>query len=122
MVRSDLGASGVAFSLDTESGFKEVVVINASYGLGEMIVQGAVSPDEYIVFKPTLKTGFKSIIEKKLGVKDKMMVYGDKTDERVRIIPTEKSFQQRFCLQDELILQLSDWVVKIESYYSELRN
>ena len=89
MVRSDLGASGVAFSLDTESGFKDVVVINASFGLGEMIVQGSVSPDEYIVFKPALKDGFTPIIEKKLGVKDKMMVYGDDPDERVKIIPTE---------------------------------
>ncbi|MEJ7611900.1 MAG: PEP/pyruvate-binding domain-containing protein, partial [Ferruginibacter sp.] len=65
MVRSDLGASGVAFSIDTESGFKDVVVINASFGLGELVVQGAVSPDEYIVFKPTLKQGFTPIIEKK---------------------------------------------------------
>ena len=69
MVRSDLGASGVAFSLDTESGFKDVVVINASFGLGEMIVQGSVSPDEYIVFKPALKENFTPIIEKKLGCK-----------------------------------------------------
>jgi pyruvate,water dikinase len=67
MVRSDLGISGVAFSLDTESGFKDAVVINAAYGLGEMIVQGAVSPDEYIVFKPLLKDGFNAIIEKKLA-------------------------------------------------------
>src|SRR5882757_10243726 len=93
MVRSDLGASGVAFSLDTESGFKDVVVINASYGLGEMIVQGSVSPDEYIVFKPTLKEGFASIIERKLGSKDRMMVYGDNPDERVQIIPVERPLQ-----------------------------
>ncbi len=121
MVRSDLGASGVAFSLDTESGFKDVVVVNASYGLGEMIVQGAVSPDEYIVFKPTLNKGFNSIIEKKLGLKDKMMVYGDNPDERVQIIPVEKPSQQRYCLKDDRILQLAHWVVKIEEYYSNLR-
>ena len=85
MVRSDLGASGVAFSLDTESGFKDVVVINGSYGLGEMVVQGSVSPDEFIVFKPAMKEGYASIIEKKLGVKDQMMVYGDDPDERVLV-------------------------------------
>ena len=118
MVRSDLGASGVAFSLDTESGFKDVVVINASFGLGEMIVQGSVSPDEYIVFKPTLKKGFSSIVEKKLGKKDKMMVYGDNPDERVQIIPVERALQQRYCLKDDSIIKLAQWVTKIEEYYS----
>lgn len=121
MVRSDLGASGVSFSLDTESGFREAVIINGSYGLGEMIVQGSVSPDEFIVFKPTLQAGFNAIIEKKLGVKDKMMVYGDKPDERVRIIPTEKSFQHRFCINDQMVHLLAEWVVKIETYYSDLK-
>jgi len=121
MVRSDLGASGVAFSLDTESGFKDVVVINASFGLGEMIVQGSVSPDEYIVFKPTLTKGFSSIVEKKLGNKDKMMVYGDNPDERVKIIHVEKPLQQRYCLGDERIVQLAKWVTKIEEYYSKLK-
>jgi pyruvate,water dikinase len=121
MVRSDLAASGVAFSLDTESGFKDVVVINASYGLGEMIVQGAVSPDEYIVFKPTLKEGFASVIERKLGNKDRMMVYGDNPDERVQIIPVEKGLQQRYCLTNERIIQLAGWVMKIEEYYSNLK-
>ena len=122
MVRSDLGAAGVAFSLDTESGFKDVVVINGAYGLGEMVVQGSISPDEFIVFKPTLKNGYNSIIEKKLGVKDKMMVYGDKADERVKIISTETSFQNRFCLSDEMVIQLSDWIVKIENYYTRIKN
>ena len=121
MVRSDLGASGVAFSLDTESGFKDVVVINASFGLGEMIVQGSVSPDEYIVFKPTLAKGFSSIIEKKLGKKDIMMVYGDNPDERVKIIHVEKPLQKRYCLKDERIVQLAKWVAKIEDYYSKLK-
>ncbi len=122
MVRSDLGASGVAFSLDTESGFKDVVVINASFGLGEMIVQGSVSPDEYIVFKPAMQKGFSSIIEKKLGIKDKMMVYGDDPDERVKIIQVEKSMQHRYCLTDERIMQLANWVTKIETYYSALKD
>ena len=121
MVRSDLGISGVAFSLDTESGFKDVVVINASYGLGEMIVQGAVSPDEYIVFKPTLKKGYASIIEKKAGSKDKMMVYGDDPDERVKIIPVDRHLQQKFCLDEATILKLAKWVCMIEEYYSGLK-
>lgn len=122
MVRSDLGASGVAFSLDTESGFKDVVVINGSYGLGEMVVQGSVSPDEFIVFKPMLKEGYTSIIEKKLGVKDRMMVYGDDPDERVKVIAVDKTSQQQFCLDDEKILHLSRWVLHIENYYSALKN
>src|SRR6185312_12443877 len=122
MVRSDLAASGVAFSLDTESGFKDVVVINGSYGLGEMVVQGAISPDEYIIFKPTLKNHYTPIIEKKMGVKDKKMVYGDNPDERVRIIPTEKQSQKEFCISDERALQLARWVVQIEEYYSKLKD
>jgi len=122
MVRSDLGSSGVAFSLDTESGFKDVIVINGSYGLGEMVVQGSISPDEFIVFKPTLKEGYNSIIEKRLGVKDQMMVYGDDPDERVKIIRVDKSSQEQFCLDDEKILQLSRWVLHIENYYSSLKN
>ncbi|MBL7723499.1 MAG: phosphoenolpyruvate synthase [Chitinophagaceae bacterium] len=122
MVRSDLGASGVAFSIDTESGFKDAVVINASFGLGELIVQGSVSPDEYIVFKPALKKGFSSIIEKKLGNKDKMMVYGDDPDERVKIIPVEKVMQKRFSLREDTVLQLANWVMKIEEYYTRIRN
>ncbi len=121
MVRSDLGVSGVAFSLDTESGFREVVVINGSYGLGEMIVQGAVSPDEFIVFKPTLRKGHAAIIEKKLGSKDKLMVYGDDPDERVKIIPVEKNMQHKFCLDEANILKLAKWVCLIEEYYSELK-
>ncbi|HEU4609013.1 MAG TPA: PEP/pyruvate-binding domain-containing protein, partial [Chitinophagaceae bacterium] len=122
MVRSDLGSSGVAFSLDTESGFKDVVVINGSYGLGEMVVQGSVSPDEFIVFKPALKEGYHSIIEKRLGVKDQMMVYGDDPDERVKIIRVDRESQGKFCLSDEQILQLSRWVMHIENYYSDLKN
>jgi len=122
MVRSDLASSGVAFSLDTESGFKDVVMINGSYGLGEMVVQGAVSPDEFLVFKPTRKEGHASIIEKKLGVKDKLMVYGDHSDERTRIIPVEESLRYRFCLDDKQVLQLADWVMTIENYYTTLKN
>lgn len=122
MVRSDLGASGVAFSLDTESGFKDAIVINSSYGLGELVVQGAVSPDEFVVFKPTLKDGYHAIIEKKLGVKEQMLVYGDDPDERVKVIPVAESAQQQFSLKDDMVLQLSRWVLHIENYYSRLHN
>lgn len=121
MVRSDKGASGVAFSLDTESGFRDVVIINGTYGLGEMLVQGAVSPDEFIVFKPTLKENHHAIIEKKLGVKDKKMVYSASSDERVQIEKTSVAEQNRFCLSDETVLELSRWAVIIEDYYSQLK-
>jgi pyruvate,water dikinase len=121
MVRSDLATSGVAFSLDTESGFRDLVVISGSYGLGELVVQGAVSPDEFLVFKPTLKKGYAAILEKKLGVKDKLMVYGDNTDQRVRIIPADETQRRRFCLDDQQVLQLARWVVHIEEYYSRLK-
>lgn len=121
MVRSDLGSSGVAFSLDTESGFKDVVVINGSYGLGELVVQGSVSPDEFIVFKPKLNDGYTPIIEKKLGVKDQLMVYGDDPDERVKIIPSDKAAQSRFCLDDDTIIQLAKWVTLIEDYYTRIK-
>lgn len=120
MVRSDLGASGVAFSLDTESGFKDAIVINGSYGLGELVVQGAVCPDEFVVFKPLLMKGYAAIIEKKLGVKDKMMVYGEDA-ERVRIVAADESLQRKYCMNDEQILQLSRWIAQIETYYSDLR-
>lgn len=121
MVRSDLACSGVAFSLDTESGFKDVVVINGTYGLGEMVVQGTISPDEFIVFKPKLASPFLPIIEKKLGNKDKMMIYGDNPDERVSVIPTEKVMQSRFCIDEERVLQIARWVTMIEEYYSNLK-
>jgi pyruvate,water dikinase len=121
MVRSDLGSSGVAFSLDTESGFKDAVVINGIFGLGELIVQGSISPDEFIVFKPLLNDQYVPIIEKKLGLKDQMMVYGDDPDERVKIIPVEKSVQNKFCLNDQQIMQLAKWVMIIEKYYTRLK-
>ncbi|MEJ6980603.1 phosphoenolpyruvate synthase [Pedobacter sp. P351] len=121
MVRSDLEASGVAFSLDTESGFKDVVVINGSYGLGEMIVQGSVSPDEFIIFKPALEKGYPALIEKKLGTKDRKMVYSDLAGERVKIVKTTEKEESNFCISEEIALQLSKWVVTIEKYYSQLK-
>jgi len=120
MVRSDLGASGVAFSMSTEAGFKDALVINGSYGLGELIVQGNVLPDAFIIHKPTLQAGLPSLIDKRMGVKDKIMVYGDDARERVKVIAAEKELQSRFCLDDATALQLAGWVMKIEEYYSSM--
>ena len=121
MVRSDLGSSGVAFSLDTESGFRDVVLINGAFGLGELVVGGEISPDEFIVFKPTLKEGFNSIIDKKMGKKTHKMVYGNKPFETTKIVPVEKNIQGTFCLKEPQIIQLAKWVQKIEDYYSKIR-
>lgn len=122
MVRSDLASSGVAFSLDTESGFKDAVIINGAYGLGEMIVQGSVSPDEFIVFKPTLLKGFEPIVEKKLGRKTQKMIYGEDPGKLTKIINVEREQQERFCLTNEQILQLAKWVCAIEKYYSDKKS
>ncbi|WP_456435396.1 phosphoenolpyruvate synthase [Thermovibrio ammonificans] len=119
MVRSDLASSGVGFSLDTESGFKDVVLVTGSYGLGEMIVKGAVTPDEWLVFKPTLKKGFKAIIEKKLGDKKQKMVYGDSEKEPVKVVPVPLADREKFCLTDDEVLTLAKWITEIEEYYSK---
>ncbi|HBH06738.1 MAG TPA: phosphoenolpyruvate synthase [Flavobacteriales bacterium] len=122
MVRSDLGASGVAFSIDTESGFKNAVIINGAYGLGELIVQGEISPDEFIVFKPTLKDpGLRPIIEKKMGKKHHKMVYGTTLTELVKKVPVHKKLVHKFCLKEKQIIQLAKWVVEIEDYYTKKR-
>ena len=121
MVRSDLASSGVAFSLDTESGFKDVVLINGAFGLGEMVVQGAVNPDEFLVFKPTLEKGFDAIIEKKMGVKHIKMIYGSNPGEMVKTIPVEKQNQKKFCVNDAQVILIAKWVTIIEKYYTELR-
>ncbi|WP_343561348.1 phosphoenolpyruvate synthase [Sphingobacterium sp.] len=121
MVRSDLGSSGVAFSIDTESGFKEAVIINGSYGLGELIVQGVVNPDEFIVYKPLLKRGYASIVEKKLGSKQLQMIYSASQNEKVKVIDTPGESAKRFCLSDAQILLLSKWVCIIEEYYTALK-
>lgn len=122
MVRSDIGASGVAFSLDTESGFKDAVIINGAYGLGELIVQGEISPDEFIVYKPKLgNPDLNPIIEKKMGEKHHKMVYGTALTELVKRVPVEKKLANKFCLDEEQILQLARWVIEIEKYYTEKR-
>ncbi len=115
MVRSDLGGSGVLFTLDMETGFRDVVVINAAWGLGENVVQGTVTPDEYIVFKPLLTTEkCTPILTKHLGDKEKKMIYGAKG---IKNVPTPLKDQQRFVLSDEEILHLARWGVVIEKHY-----
>lgn len=118
MVRSDLGCSGVMFTLDTESGFDKVVVINGSWGLGEMIVQGQVTPDEFIVFKETLGKGdFKPIISKTLGIKNQKMVYAEKFP--TKIVSTTDKERLVYVLSDDEILKLAKWGVLVEKHYSK---
>jgi pyruvate,water dikinase len=121
MVRSDLAASGVMFSIDTESGFKNAALITAAYGLGENIVQGAVNPDEYLVFKPTLKDGFRPILDKRLGNKRIKMVYDMGSSRLTKNVWVPESEQEKFCLTDDEILQLARWAVQIEEHYSQVR-
>ncbi|KAF5698775.1 phosphoenolpyruvate synthase [Fusarium mundagurra] len=117
MVRSDIGGSGVMFSIDTESGFDKVVLINAAWGLGENVVQGAVNPDEYQAFKPLLSNkNLSPILSKKLGDKSIKMVYGDKF-RPTRNVPTSRAEQAAYVLEDEEILQLSQWACLIEEHY-----
>jgi pyruvate,water dikinase len=118
MVRSDLGGAGVMFSIDTETGFDKVVLINAAWGLGENVVQGAVDPDEYQVFKPLLpQPSLVPIIEKKLGEKAKKMVYAQDGDRPTRNVPTSKADRAKFVLSDQDILALGRWACVIEEHY-----
>jgi pyruvate,water dikinase len=119
MVRSDKSSSGVIFTLDTESGFRDVVLINSSYGLGEFVVQGVVTPDEWIVFKPTLKTGHRSIIGRQLGTKEVRLVYGDGS-RTTRSEATPEEERRKFSLTDDEVLKLARWACLIEDHYSEL--
>jgi len=116
MVRSDLACSGVIFSIDTESGFRDVVYITAAYGLGENVVQGIVNPDQFYVFKPTLKEGFRPIVEKKLGTKQKKLVYkGDGAGTEQKEVKVAE--QSKFVLNDDEILTLAKWACIIEEHY-----
>lgn len=115
MVQSDKAAAGVAFSLDTETGFKDAVVINGSWGFGEMVVKGQVTPDEFVVFKQTCLKGFRPIIKKALGTKQVKLIY----DGEVKTIDTPVQERDRFCLSDDEVLELARYVIAIENYYSE---
>ena len=117
MVRSDKASSGIMFTLDTENGCEDIIMINSIYGLGENIVGGKVNPDEFYVFKPTLKKGFETIIKKELGVKDKRLIYCKKN--RTKNIKTTKSEKYSFSLNDNEIIDLAKQALKIEEYYKK---
>jgi pyruvate, water dikinase len=119
MVRSDLSASGVMFSLDTESGFTDVVFITGAYGLGENVVQGAVDPDEFYVHKPTFENGFRAVLKRTLGAKKIKMVYSvGRTREPTRNVVTSEEERSHFCINDQDALTLADYAIKIEKHYS----
>ncbi len=118
MVRSDLGTAGVLFTLDTESGFLDVVLINSSYGLGESVVKGRVDPDEFLVFKPTLRLGYKPIIKRSLGRKEEKLVYATRGGRSTRAVRVPEEDRTRFSLSDEEVLTLARWACVIEDHYS----
>lgn len=117
MVRSDVGSSGVLFTLDTESGFRDVVFVTASYGLGEMVVQGAVNPDEFYVYKPTLKAGKPAILRRSLGSKQLRMVYSNVPGERVRTEETPAELRAQFSIGDADVQELARQALVIEAHY-----
>lgn len=117
MVRSDMATSGVMFSLDTESGFKDVVLINASYGLGENIVLGKVTPDEFFVYKPTMAKGFYPILSRRLGTKAVKLIYSGDEQEPTKDVQVSAKDRARFCLTDADVIRLAKWAVIIEKHY-----
>ena len=120
MVRADLASSGVMFTLDTESGFRDVVFITAAYGLGENVVQGTVDPDEFYVHKPTFAAGHRCVLRRALGAKQLKMVYaGGTSRQAVRNLPTSEAERGRYCLTDEEVLELAEAAIAIERHYSE---
>jgi pyruvate,water dikinase len=121
MVRSDLASSGVMFSIDTETGFSDVVLINAAYGLGENVVQGTVNPDEYYVFKPTVKLGFRPILQKIVGSKEFKLVYDIGGGKMVKNVPVVADERLHFAITDDEILTLARWACLIEDHYSRKR-
>jgi len=121
MVRSDVGSAGVMFSIDTESGFREAVLINSAYGLGENVVQGVVNPDEFYVFKPTLKQGFRPVLKKVLGSKESKLVYDTGGNRMTKNIQVPQSEREQFSLGDNDILALARWACIIEDHYTSKR-
>ena len=119
MVRSDLASSGVTFSLDTETGFRDVVFVTGAYGLGENVVQGTVDPDEFYVFKPALRNGKRTVLRRTLGGKEIRMVYSHAAGrDTTRNVPTPKQDREHFCITDDEVLQLADAAMRIEDHYS----
>jgi pyruvate, water dikinase len=121
MVRSDLACSGVMFTIDTESGFRDAVIISAAYGLGENVVQGSVTPDEYTVFKTTLKSGHRPILQKSIGSKEFKLIYDTGGGKMVRNVPVPPADRARFALNDDEILDLARWGCIVENHYSNKR-
>jgi pyruvate, water dikinase len=123
MVRSDLAASGVMFTLDTESGFRDVAFITGAYGLGENIVQGAVDPDEFYVHKPTFNSGFRAVLSRRLGAKEKRMVYAKGHAKgrgiTTRNLATPPAERRQFCISDQDVLELAQSAIVVENHYSE---
>jgi pyruvate,water dikinase len=119
MVRADLAASGVTFSLDTETGFRDVVFITGAYGLGENVVKGTVDPDEFYVHKPTFRQGHRAVLRRALGRKQVKMIYAHgRTREPITNLPTPKADRARFCISDDEVLKLADHAIRIEDHYS----
>jgi len=121
MVRADLASSGVMFTIDTESGFEDVVLITGAYGLGENVVQGAVDPDEFYVHKPTFTKGHRSVLKRHLGGKKIKMIYAVDTNRRepIQNVPTSLHEQKVYCISDKEVLQLAEYAIKIETFYSD---
>ena len=121
MVRSDLASSGVMFSLDTDSGFRDVVFITGAFGLGENVVQGTVDPDEFYVHKPTFEKGHRAVLRRVLGRKQLKMIYGEgRTREAIRNVPTPAEDREQFCINDSEVLELARYAVEVERHYSSL--
>jgi len=126
MVRSDLSSSGVMFSIDTESGFEDVVFINGAYGLGENIVQGTINPDTFYVHKPTFKKGYRSVLKRKIGSKHLKMVFNETINsdniavEYTKNIDTNTKEREQFCIDDSDVMILADYAIKIEDHYSKV--
>ncbi|MFO0826124.1 MAG: phosphoenolpyruvate synthase [Gemmataceae bacterium] len=118
MVRSDLGAAGVMFTLDTESGFRDVILISSAYGLGESVVKGRVDPDEFLVFKPTLKTGHRPILKRSVGAKQEKLIYATRGGS-TRIVPVPAEDAGKLSLTDDEVLTLARWGCQIEEHYSK---
>ena len=120
MVRSDLASSGVMFTVDTETGFSDLILISASYGLGENVVQGLVTPDEYSIFKPTLRQAYQPILRKELGTKETKLIYDTEGERLTKNVPVSSEQRDEFALSDENILELANWGLWVEDYYSKI--
>ncbi|KPV53205.1 phosphoenolpyruvate synthase, partial [Kouleothrix aurantiaca] len=120
MVHADTASSGVMFTLDTETGFRDVVFVTSTWGLGENIVQGRVAPDEFFVHKPTLRQGFAPIVGKRIGSKEFKLIY-DEAGHRVKNVPVPAAERARCSVSDEDVLQLARWALVIEAHYSSRR-